>query len=71
MLIIEDLKTGEQKERAAQLLKQLLQLIDQRDALEREKLSAQKRYVYCFPNTSVHMQVCVRASLVFVWCMVY
>ncbi len=42
-LAADDEKTEQQKERDAQLLRQLLELIDERDKLERRKLSAQKR----------------------------
>ena len=39
----DDRKTEQQKERAAKLLSQLLELIDERDKLERRKMSAEKR----------------------------
>ncbi len=38
----EDQKTPEQKEREAHLLKELLELIDDRDKLERRKMTAER-----------------------------
>jgi len=41
---VEDQKTIQQKEREAQLLQQLIELVDEKDKLERGKLTAERRY---------------------------
>ena len=42
----EDQKTPEQKEREAHLLRSLLELIDERDKLERRKMNTERRYLH-------------------------
>ena len=50
----DDRKTEQQKERAAQLLSQLLELIDERDKLERRKMSTERRCVKVVTNNHFH-----------------
>ena len=42
-IIIEDEKTTAQKDRAAHLLRELLELIDERDKLERKRMSTESK----------------------------